>query len=263
MSAVPSGYSGIRLGCAGVVIRDPLSSIQESGHLGHEEHTVNPEPTCTVCLKAFQSTVMWWSASASRDFPWRRAGRKSYELVIAEVLLQQTRAEQVGGMFGTFIERCPDWPDLATVPIADLENLLRPLGLQKRRASSLHALAREVVQNGLPDTAADLQKLSGIGQYMARAIAAQLFDEVVAPVDTNVARVLERVFGPRTLADIRYDPALQGLALQLVPHNNPSGYLVAILDFASLVCRARAPLCNDCPVTSCRYRSSASQAARK
>ena len=223
--------------------------------MGHDEHTVNPEPTCTVCLKAFQSTVMWWSASARRDFPWRRAGRESYELVVAEVLLQQTRAEQVGSIFGAVIERCPDWPDLATIPISDLEDLLRPLGLQKRRANSLHALAREVVESGFPSTAADLEKLPGIGQYMARAIATQLFDEIAAPIDTNVARVLERVFGPRTLSDIRYDPGLQGLALRLVPHTNPSGYFVAILDFASLVCRPRVPLCNDCPLTACRYRS--------
>ena len=175
------------------------------------------------------------------------------------MLLQQTRAEQVAGLFPQILKRCPEWLDLATIPLAELERLLKPLGLQNRRAVALRELARVVTQKGLPETAAGLQELPGIGQYMARAIAAQLFGEVVAPVDTNVARILERVFGPRTLADIRYDPALQDLALNLVPVDNPGGYLVDLLDFASTVCRPRAPFCEACPIVSCRFRQSSCQ----
>ena len=222
---------------------------------GHSEHPEKPKPNCPACVEEFQKVIMLWSKSGNRTFPWRRVSRTPYELVIAEVLLQKTRAEQVAGLFPQILHRCPGWLDLATIPIADLEDLLKPLGLQNRRAVTLRALARLVTQEGLPDTAEGLQKLPGIGQYMARAIAAQLFGEVVAPVDTNVARVLERVFGPRTLADIRYDPALQGLALNLVPATDPGGYLVRILDFASTVCRPRSPKCEYCPVPSCRFRS--------
>ena len=231
--------------------------------MAHHEHEAIPTPDCGACTEGFQQSVMQWSTGVNRTLPWRRPQRTPYELVVAEVMLQQTRAEQVAGIFAAFINCCPDWPDLATLPELELESLLKPLGLQRRRATSLHALAKEVVRKGLPTTAAELEKLPGIGQYMARAIAAQLFHEVVAPVDTNVARVLERVFGPRTLADIRYDPALQGLALRLVPHTNPGGYLVAILDFASLICRPRAPQCEDCPITSCRYRSAVLHAIRQ
>ncbi len=223
--------------------------------MDHQKHTTRPDPTCSGCLGTFQCTIITWSAGIRQQFPWRRPGRRAYELVVAELLLQQTRAEHVSSSFDAIIDRCPDWPDLAAIPISELENLLKPLGLQRRRAASLHALAEAVIQKGMPKTASELEQLPGIGQYISRAIAAQLFREVVAPIDTNVARILERVFGPRTLADIRYDPELQRLALNLVPPTDPGGYLVALLDFAAIVCRPQSPRCEDCPVTPCRFRS--------
>ncbi len=204
----------------------------------------------------FQAAVLDWASRGRRSFPWRRAGRSSYELVLAEVLLQQTRAENVAKIFPSVIRRCPDWPTLASVPVLELEDLLRPLGLHRRRAAALHDLARVVVEEGLPNNASELENLPGLGQYMARAIAAQLSEEVVAPIDTNVARILERAFGPRKLADIRYDPELQRLGLSLVPPSNPGGYLTAILDFAALVCRPRVPRCGNCPVIACGFRTS-------
>ena len=223
--------------------------------MDHQKHTTRPDPTCSGCLEAFQHIIITWGAGSSQQFPWRRPDRRAYELVVAELLLQQTRAEHVSGSFEAIIDRCPDWPDLAAIPVADLENLLKPLGLQRRRAAALHALAEAVNQKGIPETASELEQLPGIGQYISRAIAAQLFQEVVAPIDTTVARILERVFGPRTLADIRYDPGLQRLALNLVPPTDPGAYLVALLDFGAIVCRPKAPSCEDCPVNSCRFRS--------
>ena len=218
------------------------------------EHAARPAPACAGCRAAFQGSVLQSAATTRRSFPWRRSERSSYELVVAEVLLQQTRAEQAAKVFPDLVGQCPDWLGLARTPRADLEELLRPLGLQRRRAAALQALARMVLDTGLPASASELEALPAVGQYMARAIAAQLSNEVVAPIDTNVARVLERVFGPRRLADVRHDPELQGLALALVPPSDSGGYLVALLDFASAICRPRAPRCHECPVPACRYR---------
>ena len=222
--------------------------------MDHRTHPGGPVPTCASCTDAFQLAILRWGRSNRRSFPWRQRPRRPYELVVAEILLQQTRAEHVASVFDSIMTRCPDWRSLAEIPTADLENLLRPLGLQKRRSAALRALAGVVSQQGLPSRASDLEALPGIGQYIARAIAVQLFREAVAPIDTNVARVLERVFGPRKLADIRYDPELQRLALSLVPHSDPEGYLTALLDFAATICRARDPRCGECPVVSCRFR---------
>jgi len=170
-------------------------------------------------------------------------------------MLQQTLAERVPPVLETVISRFPTWTDLAGAQKDELENLLRPLGIHRRRAATLIALARTILARGsLPDSAEELQSLPGVGQYMSRAIAVQLRGELVAPVDVNVARILERVFGPRTLADIRYDPQLQALALQLVPPEAPASYLISLLDFAAAYCRAKNPRCGECPIKRCRHR---------
>ena len=222
----------------------------------HRGHKRRPVSCCSSCRKGFQQIVLRWGDDNHRSFPWRRPSRSSYELVLAEILLQQTRAEQVARVFSVITNHCPDWSALLEVPEAELENLLRPLGLQRRRAIALRALARTVIKNGLPIQSCELEKLPGIGQYIARAISTQLSMEVVAPIDGNVTRVLERVFGPRKLSDIRHDPWLQNLALRLVPLSNPDTYFVALLDFAAMVCRPRIPKCDECPIADCRFRTS-------
>ena len=253
------GDSGVGGGVPNDGNAPEVSSQSEEASAGaapsrHQEHAVRPASDCAQCRAAFQVSVLQSASTTRRSFPWRRSERTSYELVVAELLLQQTRAGQAAKIFPTLVHQCPDWLGLAGIPRADLEELLRPLGLQRRRAAALQELARKVLQQGLPASASELEALPGVGQYMARAIAAQLSNEVVAPIDTNVARVLERVFGPRKLADIRHDPGLQGLALALVPPSGSGDYLIALLDFASAICRPRAPRCHECPVPACRYR---------
>ena len=221
--------------------------------MSHRDHALASN-SCRYCREAVRRAITRWSNSNRRNLPWRRNGRSSYALVLAEVLLQQTRAENVAAVFEAITSRCPDWPELAAISVPELQDLLRPLGLHRRRATTLHELAMAVLDRGaLPIGAAELQKLPGLGQYMARAIAAQLHGERVAPVDVNVARVLERVFGPRELVDIRYDPYLQQLAESMMPARDPGGYLMALLDFAASVCSARSPHCRECPVRRCRY----------
>ena len=253
---MPAGKKA--LGASHLVIHEGA----EQRDLRHDDHGTVPASTCVTCREAFRTTVLRRGARNRRTFPWRRSDRSPYELVVAELLLQQTRAEQAAKVFPVIVGRCPDWFALAREPISDLEALLRPLGLQNRRAAALHALAQAVLERGLPRSASELETLPGIGQYMARAIAVQVSGEVVAPIDTNVARVLERVFGRRKLADIRYDPGLQGLALALMPPTNPQGYFVALLDFAAAICRPRAPRCDDCPLLACRFRSESSNSLR-
>ena len=223
--------------------------------MDHSKHRAKPRKTCQLCRSEFEAAIVQWSSGNVRTFPWRRVGRTPYELVLAEVLLQQTRAEHVARTFAAILDRCPEWQSLTSIPLKELEDLLRPLGLYRRRARVLISLAEAVVQRGLPTEAEDLEGLPGIGQYMSRAIATQLSNEAVAPVDTNVARVLERAFGTRKFADIRYDKQLQRLALQLVPHADPDGYFVALVDFAAMICRSRSPKCDECPVPACTYRS--------
>ena len=223
--------------------------------MDHEVHAQSPEAFCRNCQQSFQASISRWGRKNRRSFPWRQPIRNSYELVVAEILLQQTRAESVSKHFSAVVSRCPDWSSLSEIPAMELEDLLKPLGLHRRRAKVLRILAKAVVEKGLPEKSSELATLPGIGQYMARAISTQLSMEVVAPIDGNVARVLERVFGPRKRADIRFDPWLQDLALSLVPPSDPGAYFESLLDFAALVCKPRRPRCAECPVIFCRFRT--------
>jgi len=140
-----------------------------------------------------------------------------------------------------------------------MENSLKPIGLYKRRAASITGLAREMNQrNGrFPRERGDIEALPGIGQYIANAIELFVQGHAKPLLDVNMARVLERHFGPRKLVDIRHDPYLQDLAARAVQCAAPKEMNWALLDLASTVCKRRNPSCATCPVKrGCRYNSS-------
>lgn len=237
---------------------EELSAIGPSLEVTASRHIcVVAAHECTECRQEFTTRILaWWRDDRRRIFPWREHGRTDYHLALAEVLLQQTQAERVAALFPRLIAAFSDWESLAEADLPVLEKALEPLGLQRRRALSLIALARAVLANGsLPGSVAELIQLPGMGQYISRMVALQLGTEVhVGAIDVNVARVLERVFGQRTLADIRYDPYLQRLAVALLPEGREAEYTLALLDFAAARCRSRTPSCEECPINSCRSR---------
>ena len=95
-----------------------------------------------------------------------------------------------------------------------------------------------------------IEALPGIGQYIANAVLLFCHGQPQPLLDVNMARVLERVFGPRKLADIRYDPYLQELARNVVRCKTSAKLNWAILDIAATVCLLRNPCCSECPLTS-------------
>lgn len=211
-------------------------------------------------MRKIQRLLLRWFETTERSFPWRSLRATKYEQVVAEVLLQRTKADAVNRMFADFISRYPSWPKLAEASAKDLENMLKPLGLWKRRAVSLQALAAIMAtrRGRYPKSRAEVESLPGVGQYICNAIL--MFDQgrCEALLDINLARVLERVFGPRKLSDIRYDPYLQKLALGMVQNEIPSRVNWAFLDLASLICTIRAPKCEVCPLKGdCCYAQTA------
>lgn len=194
--------------------------------------------------------LLAWFAQHGRPFSWRRSGASRYEQIVSEVLLQRTRAESVDAVMGDFVERYPNWDALATASRDDLQGFLRPLGLWQRRAESLTRLATAVVLLGeeFPDSRVELEELPAVGQYVASAILMFVHGHPEALLDTNMSRVLERYFGPRELADIRYDPYLQALARRFVAHGSGREVNWAILDLGATVCKPRTPTCEVCPM---------------
>ncbi len=213
-------------------------------------------PSITRRAPWFRARLLGWFAANRRPFPWREPGRAPYEIVIAEILLQRTPAATVARVYDAFMERFPAWSALAASTPDDLRPLLEPLGLWQVRAGILARVAQAMEANGgvVPSSRPELERITGIGQYTAAAILLVVHGQAEPLLDANMARVLERYFGPRTRADIRDDPYLHALARQIVRGPRSLDINWAILDVAALVCQARRPLCDQCPVRArCAY----------
>jgi A/G-specific adenine glycosylase len=196
----------------------------------------------------FNTKILSWAEKDLRDFPWRKKSSSNYKKVITEILLQRTMSETISKFSPEFFLRYPTWKALSEAKPENIEILLKPIGLSKQRAPRLVSLAKAVIDNGhrIPRERNEIDKLPGVGQYIANSIELLCFGKPKPLLDVNMARVLERYFGPRKLADIRYDPYLQKLATQIIVNSeDPIKMNWSILDFAALVCRKRAPLCNN------------------
>lgn len=192
--------------------------------------------------------LLAWFKVHGRDFPWRKPSASQYERICVEVLLQRTRAETVAGMYVAFFERYPDWPSLASATNEELEQALKPIGLWRRRAKSIGALATyaSTYRGEFPSLERELAAVPAVGQYVANAIQLFQHDRRKPLVDVNMARFLERYLRPRRLADIRHDPWLQAACHWLVDCTDPISVNWAVLDHAAITCRARKPLCGTC-----------------
>lgn len=210
----------------------------------------NLEPDVASHIVWFREKLLAWFDSQGRNFPWREPGRTAYEILIAEILLQRTTAAKVAQAYEAFLSRYLSWSSLAHTSIEDLQNHLKPLGLWVQKALVFQSLAKTIEeQDGLlPVTRDGLEQLPGVGQYIANAVLLTFYKRPEPLVDVNMARVLERFFGPRKLADIRYDPYLQTLARHVVNTENSLQVNWAILDLGALVCKNGIPLCLHCPL---------------
>lgn len=208
----------------------------------------------------FQNIILEWYSENSRNFLWRDVN-DSYIIIISEILLQRTKAETVSNFLPQFLSKYPFWEQLGESSQDEIKNSLRSIGLYNQKGTRLYNLAQEIKKRKgqLPTSYEEVLKLPMIGQYIANAYALFILGKAYPLLDVNMARLLERYFGPRTLADIRYDPYLQNLAKRVVDHPYANEINWGILDFASLVCKNRNPKCIECPLKlKCKYFSIAS-----
>jgi A/G-specific adenine glycosylase len=194
-------------------------------------------------------------AHNGRSFPWREPGKTPYEVVVAEILLQRTTAAAVARAYSGFLKRYPSWTDLAQSPLEELENALKPLGLWRRKAQAFQHLAQSFeAHNGVPGMRKELERLPGIGPYTASAILTIVYGMAEPLLDVNMARLLGRFLGPPEGIEARPRRALHAHALRLVRSKRGLEVNWAVLDFGALVCRARRPLCLECPLRGrCQY----------
>jgi A/G-specific adenine glycosylase len=239
-------------------------------------------------VNAFRRRLAAWYRRAARDLPWRRT-RDPYAIVVSEFMLQQTQVARVLEFYPRFLARYPTLDRLARARPAAVRESWDGLGYY-RRAENLHRLARAVMaQHGgrLPEGVAELQKLPGVGPYTAGAVACFAHERPAPTVDTNVARVLRRVFlgdphvggrrahRPGTARRVKggrsegvappLSPrALREFHLTVQPRRGRAAYVFnqALMELGALVCTARAPKCPTCPARGV-CRSYAGLAAAK
>src|SRR5947207_10613303 len=144
--------------------------------------------------QAFTRKLLAWWARAARDLPWRKT-RDPYRVLVSEFMLQQTQVSRVAEYYPRFLERFPDLATLASAKPRAVREAWDGLGYYAR-ARNLHALAKQVSGAGgqVPDDPGELAKLPGVGPYTAGAVASFAYEKPVPAVDTNVARVIRRVF---------------------------------------------------------------------
>ena len=199
----------------------------------------------------FRRKLLAWWARAARDLTWRRT-RDPYRVLVSEFMLQQTQVSRVAEYYPRFLSRFPDLETLASAKPRAVREAWDGLGYYAR-ASNLHALARVVSKDHdgvLPDEPEELINLPGIGPYTAGAVASFAYEKPVPAVDTNVARVIRRVFIGEDRQRLTPQRRIWELARTLVPKNGKRAWKFnqAIMELGALVCVARKPKCPVCPV---------------
>jgi A/G-specific adenine glycosylase len=199
--------------------------------------------------------LLRWYRTSARDFFWRdgpgAAELTRFQVLLVEFLLWKTNAQRSHAVIREIVERYPSPHAVLERTVEQLESELRPLGLYKRRARCLLVFSQQLVEchaGEVPATPEELETLTGIGQYAARATACVLAGSRIMPVDVNTSRIFGRLFGsegpgvrtPTSVWDRRMDA--------FVPKRDPKRFLWATMDLAAAHCTARAPRCQTCPL---------------
>ncbi len=207
-----------------------------------------PIPVLPGHKRKFRERLLKWYAQHGRDLPWRKTA-VPYEILVSEIMLQQTQVDRVLPKYQEWLTKYPTMEDLAEAPLSDVKKTWYPLGYNIRPVR-LHSIAREsVVRYGgtLPRDPERLLAFKGIGRYTAGAIRAFAFKEDAPILDTNVMRVLHRVFVGKGDAK-RQKTALWGLSEAMIPRGKGYDFNQALMDFGAMVCTARDPYCLLCPM---------------
>jgi len=205
----------------------------------------------------FSKLILEWWHKHKRDYPWRCTD-DPYFILIAEMLLRKTTAQQVEKIYNTFLSKYPSPEILAEADEDYLKELLRPLGMEHKRAELLKKFGltvKEVYNGEIPSEIEELLKLPGVGMYAANAVLSFVYSKDLPLLDTNFIRVIQRVFGIKSeKTRARDDKKLWEFAQKLIPPGDSKHFNLAVLDFAALVCRAKNPKCNLCVMKEiCNY----------
>lgn len=199
--------------------------------------------------------LLQWYQKEGRNYPWRTA-KDPYKILIAEIMLRRTRADQVLPVYENFVKRYPTVESLSKGNRGIIQKLTYSLGLNWRN-QRFRDLARCIIsmyQGEIPKSRDELKKLPGVGEYVAGVFLSSAFNRKEWIVDTNVVRVFSRFFGIRIKGDGRRDKKITSIAERFVDCDNPRQVNFAIIDFAALLCKKINPRHLQCFVRQeCAY----------
>jgi A/G-specific adenine glycosylase len=200
--------------------------------------------------RRFRRRLMAWYRRKGRKLPWRGT-RDPYRVLVSEVMLQQTQVDRVKEYYRRFLREYPTFDDLAAATEPAVRESWQGLGYYAR-ARNLHATARIVVaehDGKLPANSQVIRQLPGIGRYTAGAVLSIAYGHAEPILDTNAARVLQRVFAVRVRGGkSALHRRLWEVAERVTPARGAGDFNQAIMDLGATVCRARNPTCPACPL---------------
>jgi A/G-specific adenine glycosylase len=217
----------------------------------------------SAARQRFRRGLLTWYRRHGRALPWRTTS-DPYHILVSEVMLQQTQVDRVLPKYHEWLLKYPSFAALAEAPDEDVVKTWYPLGYNIR-PRRLQTIAREAVaryDGRLPDDEATLRSFKGIGAYTAGALLSFAFGQRAAILDTNVARVLYRVFvgdgDPKSHAMIKH---LWDLSRAVLPRRDVFDFNQALMDLGAMVCVARKPRCLVCPMRGmCQMRKAGGDA---
>jgi A/G-specific adenine glycosylase len=216
-------------------------------------------------MSDLHAPLLQWYDEHARDLPWRSPDATAWSVMVSEFMLQQTPVARVLPVHQQWLARWPTPRDLAAASTGEAVRMWGRLGYP-RRALRLHAAATAIVERHdgqVPDDHARLRALPGVGDYTAAAIAVFAHGGRHAVLDTNVRRVHARVLDGAEFPGPAPTRAERERAEALLPVHDADAatWSVAVMELGALVCTARRPRCQACPVAaSCAWRAAGSPA---
>jgi A/G-specific adenine glycosylase len=190
-----------------------------------------------------------------RDFAWRH-NITPYRIMIAEFMLQRTKAEQVEPVYKQFLKEFPNIKTLANAPFKKIVKYTANLGLHKRAKHFINAakFINKEFNGKIPNTPDELLMIPGVGEYVAGAILTVCFNKKYPVVDSNIARFINRYYGMGLTGEIRRKKEIKRIAGRLFNIRNPGKLLFALIDFTALICKPINPGHDNCILRkNCKY----------
>jgi DNA (cytosine-5)-methyltransferase 1 len=216
-------------------------------------------------IRILRDKLLKWFKSNQRTYPWRET-TDPLKVLIAEMMLRRTKADQVRAVYERLLTEYPDITAMVDADGRRLRNILFSLGLKWRIPAFVQVVRETSEKYGgkVPETREELKKLPGVGDYVAGAVLSIAYGKKEWIVDSNIVRLFRRYFGIKTSKEGRRDRHVIEIARMYASCKTPREANLAILDFSALVCKPFRPLCHTCPLREkCKFYLNITPTKRK